>query len=210
MLFNFLFRHLLIKSFSEANFSFLDYKIREIIPRQEIPRSEPIHLSGRVLVLNQSYEPVSVCSPKKAMILIVLMKAEIVETRKDCVIRTVSMAFPFPSVIRLSAYVNIPFKKIELSRKNILRRDNYRCQYCGVKSAELTIDHIIPKSRGGMDDWDNLAAACIRCNNRKGSRTPEEAKMKLLSVPKRPHYLLFLKNHLGGLDNNWKQFLFMD
>lgn len=167
-------------------------------------------MNGRVLVLNQSYEPVSICSPKKAMILLTLTKAEVVEARNDKKIRTINRSYPYPSVIRLSAYIKIPFKKIELSRKNILRRDNYRCQYCGARAPDLTIDHVIPKSRGGGDEWENLVAACIRCNNRKGSRTPEEARMILLSEPRRPHYLLFLKHQLGGIDNNWKQFLFME
>ncbi|MFP4368343.1 MAG: HNH endonuclease [Candidatus Kapaibacterium sp.] len=166
-------------------------------------------LTGKVLVLNQSYEPITVCSAKKAMILIFLMKAEIVETYKDRFIRSVSQAFPFPSVIRLSAYIRVPFKQIELSRKNILRRDNFQCQYCGKKSSVLTIDHILPKSRGGGDTWENLITACVKCNNIKGSRTPGEAGMKLLSKPQRPHHIVFFKQFFGNVEDNWKPFLFM-
>lgn len=162
------------------------------------------------MVLNQSYEPVTVCSAKKAILLLFMMKAEIVAVRDGRVVRSVSKVFPYPSVIRLSAFIRVPYKKIELSRKNIMRRDNYTCQYCGSKTFELTIDHIIPRSRGGGDSWENLVAACNRCNNRKGNRTPEEAGMSLLGVPRRPHHILFIKHYSGRLDENWRPFLFMD
>lgn len=171
---------------------------------------EPSSLGGKVLVLNQSYEPISVCSPKKAMVLLFLMKAEVVAEKDSKFIRTVSRAFPYPSVIKLCTYIRVPYKNIELSRKNILRRDNYKCQYCGKKAPDMTIDHVIPRSRGGGDTWENLVAACVRCNNRKGNRTPEEAKMPLLSRPKRPHHILFLKQFIGRLEENWRPFLFMD
>ncbi len=117
---------------------------------------------------------------------------------------------PFPSVIRLARYIKIPFKKIELSRRNILKRDGYRCQYCGVKSHELTIDHIIPKSRGGNDSWDNLVSACKECNNKKADRTPEEAGISLFKKPRRPHHILFITQYMGKVDENWKPFLFME
>lgn len=161
-------------------------------------------------MLNQSYEPVSICSAKKAMILLLLMKADLVEKKEGKLIRTVNKSFPYPSVIRLASYVRFPHKKVELSRKNIHRRDNYRCQYCGKKIATLTIDHVIPKSRGGTDSWDNLVTACISCNNKKGNRTPEEAGMKLISKPTKPHHILFMKQYLGTIENAWKPFLFMD
>jgi 5-methylcytosine-specific restriction endonuclease McrA len=142
--------------------------------------------------------------------LLFLTKAEIVAKSDGHVIRSVSRSYPCPSVIRLSNFIRVPFKKIELSRKNIIRRDNFQCQYCGRKHVELTIDHIIPKSRGGSDSWDNLVAACKSCNNRKGSRTPEEAGMKLINYPSRPHHILFIKQYSGTLDDNWKPFLFME
>lgn len=138
------------------------------------------------------------------------MKAELVAEKSAKAIHSVNSVFPFPSVIKLLSFVRMPYKKIELSRKNILRRDSHRCQYCGKKTHEMTIDHIIPRSRGGGDSWENLVAACVRCNNRKGSRTPEEANMKLLTVPKRPHHILFLKQHIGRYEDNWRPFLFMD
>lgn len=139
-----------------------------------------------------------------------MMKAELVAEKKTRFIRTVSRSYPYPSVIKLLAYINIPYKKIDLSRKNILKRDNNRCQYCGKKAPDITLDHIIPRSRGGQDSWDNLVAACVRCNNRKGNRTPEEANMKLLSKPRRPNHIMFLKQYIGRAEENWRPFLFMD
>ncbi len=167
-------------------------------------------LNAKVLILNQSYEPISVCSTKKALLLLFLMKAEIVEERSNHAVRTVRDRYPFPSVIRLSAYLRVPFRKIELSRKNILRRDGYRCQYCGTTTSPLTVDHVIPRSRGGADSWENLTCACVKCNNKKGNRTPDEARMRLLSVPKKPHHVLFLKHYLGKVDEAWRPYLFMD
>lgn len=167
-------------------------------------------LNAKVLILNQSYEPISVCSAKKALMLLFLTKAEMVEHRTTQVIRTVRSNYPFPSVIRLCAYLRVPFRKIELSRKNIFRRDGMRCQYCGTQHPPLTVDHVIPRSRGGNDTWENLTTACIRCNNRKGSRTPDEAGMRLLAPPKKPHHVLFLKHHLGKIDDSWRPYLFMD
>jgi 5-methylcytosine-specific restriction endonuclease McrA len=149
-------------------------------------------LSGKVLVLNQSYEPVTICSAKKAIILIYMTKAEMIAQRDGKVVHSVRNSYPYPSVIRLSRFIHVPFKKIDLSRMNILRRDNYRCQYCGAKTQDLTIDHVIPKSRGGGDSWDNLVCCCQRCNNKKGNRTPEEARMSLISKPIRPHHILFI------------------
>lgn len=167
-------------------------------------------LNSRVLVLNQSYEPVSVCSTKKAILLLLLTKAEVVEHRNAASIRTVRSSFPFPSVIRLSAYIRVPYKRIELSRKNVLRRDGHRCQYCGTMTTPLTVDHVIPRSRGGIDAWENLVCACVTCNNKKGSRTPDEAHMRLLTIPKRPHHVTFLKHFIGKADDTWRPYLFMD
>lgn len=180
------------------------------ITAQPTHAGRQVSLNTRVLVLNQSYEPVSVCSTKKAMLLVVLAKAEIIEERSDVRIRTVSTQFPFPSVIRLSAYIRVPHKKIDLSRKNVLRRDNHRCQYCGTSSPPLTVDHVIPRSRGGADQWENLVCACLSCNNRKRNRTPEEANMRLTSTPKRPHHVAFLKQYIGTADDRWRPYLFLD
>jgi 5-methylcytosine-specific restriction endonuclease McrA len=170
----------------------------------------PAVLNGRVLVLNQSYEPVTVCSPQKAMIMLFLTKAEMVATNDGKVIRTINNAYPLPSVIRLSKYIRVPFKKIVLTRRNILRRDNNQCQYCGSKKNPLTIDHVVPKSRGGEDSWENLVAACVKCNNKKGNQTPEEAGIALIRKPKKPNHILFFRQYVNNVNTNWKPYLFMD
>ena len=160
--------------------------------------------------MNQSYEPISLCSPKKALILIFLMKAEPVINSENQFVRSPSMSYPLPSVIKLITYVRIPYRQVELSRSNIIKRDGHTCQYCGTKKSPLTIDHILPKSRKGADTWENLTTACVKCNNKKGNRTPNEAGMKLLSEPKRPNRIIFFKQSVGTVDSQWKQFLFMD
>jgi 5-methylcytosine-specific restriction endonuclease McrA len=165
-------------------------------------------LGGKVLLLNGNYEPLSICSVQKAIVLLVMEKAELVSAVKDRVVRSARSSMDYPSVIRLSSYIHIPFKKVILSRKNILRRDGHQCQYCGVRTG-LTVDHIIPKSRGGEDSWENLTTACLRCNNRKGDRTPEEANLKVKRKPVRPNHVVFLRQYLGKIDKDWEPYLFM-
>ncbi len=138
------------------------------------------------------------------------MKAEMVARKDGLVLRSITKSFPFPSVIRLANFIRVPFKKIELSRKNVIRRDAMTCQYCGGKHTDLTVDHVIPKSRGGADSWENLVTACKKCNNKKGSRTPEEADMKLIARPKRPNHILFIQQAVGKVEDTWRPFLFMD
>lgn len=159
-------------------------------------------------MLNRSYEPLTVCNVKKALILIVLGKAELVENNNTKTVRSVRAEFPWPSVIRLNTYIRVPYKKIILTRKNILKRDGHKCSYCGRGDVTLSIDHILPRSRGGEDTWENLTAACNKCNNIKGDRTPEEAEMKLKSRPYAPNHILYIKNAVNRLDNNWKPYLF--
>ena len=96
---------------------------------------------------------------------------------------TISKSYPWPSVIRISKFINLPYKKVVLTRKNILRRDSYKCAYCGRADLPLTVDHVFPRARGGDDTWENLVTACTICNNRKGDRTPEEANMKMIFRP---------------------------
>jgi len=151
----------------------------------------------------------SVCNAKKAVILLYLGKAELIEAHDGRVLRSVSMSMPFPSIVRLSVYIHVPYKKIILSRKNILRRDGHRCQYCGRGDVPLTVDHIVPKARGGEDAWENLVCACVQCNNKKGDRTPEEAIMNLLRKPMRPNHVTFLHHFVGHVDERWKPYLFM-
>ena len=160
------------------------------------------------MVLNQNYEPLTICNVKRAVILAYLGKAEIVSKNETKKIKSVRHTFDYPSIVRLVYFIKVPYKKIILSRKNILRRDGHRCQYCGT-TQNLTVDHVMPKSRGGEDSWENLTTACIRCNNKKGDRTPEESKMHLHSIPKRPSHITFIKNFAGKIDEDWKPYLYM-
>lgn len=138
-----------------------------------------------------------------------MTKAELVAQRDGQQVHSINHVMPYPSVIRLSRFIHVPYKRIELSRRNIIRRDGFRCQYCGIKSSELTIDHIIPKSRGGSESWDNLVSACKSCNNKKGSHTPEEAGIHLLHKPSKPNHIVFIRQYMGINEENWKPFLFM-
>lgn len=151
----------------------------------------------------------SVISARKAIVLLFLGKAELLESSDGKVLRSVSSAMPFPSVLRLGIYVKIPYKNIILSRKNILRRDGHRCQFCGRSDIALTVDHVIPSSRGGEDTWENLVCACVRCNNRKGDRTPEEALMPLRRKPMRPNHVTFIRQYVGTVNERWKPYLFL-
>jgi 5-methylcytosine-specific restriction endonuclease McrA len=171
----------------------------------------PAHsrLGGKVLILNGNYEPLAITNVEKAIILLYLSKAELVSSMSGRAVRSTSMTMPFPSVVRLSSYVRVPFKKVILSRKNILRRDGHRCQYCGASSVTLTVDHIMPKSRGGEDSWENLVSACLRCNNVKGSQTPDEAQMQLMRRPIRPNHVTFLRQFAGHTSKDWEPYLFM-
>jgi 5-methylcytosine-specific restriction endonuclease McrA len=116
---------------------------------------------------------------------------------------------PIPSVVRLARQVKIPHKKILLNRKNLMIRDNHSCQYCGKKTQPLTIDHIIPKQFGGNDSWENLVVACQVCNHKKGNRTPEQAGMELIQIPRKPHYFFYLYKIIGVKDDHWKPYLFL-
>ena len=166
-------------------------------------------LNRHVLVLNQNYEPLSVCSVKRAVIMVFLDRAEIIETLDGQKIHSVSMSMSVPSVVRLDAYIKVPIKRIMLTRKNIIKRDGGRCQYCGKKGSQMTVDHVIPKNLGGKDSWENLVCACVKCNNKKGNQTPEEAGMTLSKKPQRPNYLFFIRYYIGKIDNRWKPYLYM-
>lgn len=164
-------------------------------------------LSGHVLVLNQDYQALSVCSVERALVLVVLRKAEMVESHAGRVLRSVRSRYPWPSVVRLKTYVRVPYRKVLLTRRNVLRRDGHRCQYCGA-AERLTIDHVLPKSRGGPDVWENLVAACVPCNNRKGNKTPDEAQMTLARSPFRPSHVMYMRDFLGSDQDEWKPYLF--
>lgn len=165
-------------------------------------------LDSRVLILNQNYEPISVCSARKAIVMLFLNKVEMVEHNHYWV-HSVNNAIRLPSIVRLSRMVKIPKRKIILNRKNVIKRDNYECQYCGSTDLPLTVDHIFPKNRGGKDTWENLTCACPDCNSRKGNRTPEEAGMSLRRIPRKPGYIFFIQQLVGVSDERWKPYLFM-
>lgn len=139
-----------------------------------------------VLVLNANYEPLNICTTKRAVGLMMTGKAELLVNGRG-VIKTVSSSFPRPSIVRLSYMVHRPRPRVKLSKREIFRRDRFTCQYCGVRSKVLTIDHVVPRHRGGEHSWKNLVTACPTCNRRKGGRTPQEAGMPLRSIPREPH-----------------------
>ena len=141
-----------------------------------------------VLVLNASYEPIHVCSARRAIVLIFRGRAEAVETL-DIKIRSVRAEYPVPSVVRLDFYVRVPLKPLTLSKRNILKRDSFQCQYCGTKVGPMTVDHVLPRTHGGHDAWENMVCACLKCNNRKGDRLPREVGLRLLSEPREPNYV---------------------
>jgi 5-methylcytosine-specific restriction endonuclease McrA len=116
---------------------------------------------------------------------------------------------PVPTVIRLRSYVKIPYKEISLSRRNLLHRDNYTCQYCGDRRHDLTIDHIVPRSKGGTDSWENVVAACLKCNVKKGDRTPKEANMVMNTTPRRPpsHVYFEISKHAASGEFSWKKYV---
>jgi 5-methylcytosine-specific restriction endonuclease McrA len=160
-----------------------------------------------VLVLNGNYEPINVCSTKRAMGLILADKATVLENGRG-VIHTVSRTYERPSVIRLSNVVRRPRARVRLCKREILRRDNYRCQYCGGESGQLTLDHIEPRYRGGEHSWQNLVAACPQCNRRKGGRSLTQAKMQLLRQPFEPHPTAeYIFGRYKGGNGTWAKYL---
>jgi 5-methylcytosine-specific restriction endonuclease McrA len=168
-------------------------------------------LQRPVLVLNASYEPINICAARRALVL-VLKGVASAEEETMIAVHSARAHVRLPSVIRLLEYRRIPRQTRALSRKNILMRDRYTCQYCHrvLASAELTLDHVIPRSRSGESAWENLVACCHGCNNRKGSRTPEEAGMKLARQPKpfSLHTSRHLMRMLGKGEAQWRKYLF--
>jgi 5-methylcytosine-specific restriction endonuclease McrA len=138
-----------------------------------------------VLVLNANFEPINVCSMRRAIGLILSDKAAMVVNGRGH-IHTINQLLPRPSVIRLEHMIHRPHPRVKLTRREVFRRDNYTCQYCGRRDMPLTVDHILPKHLGGQHIWTNVVAACPGCNHRKGGRRLEEVHMALLHVPKEP------------------------
>jgi 5-methylcytosine-specific restriction endonuclease McrA len=161
------------------------------------------------LVLNQNYEPLNVCNARRALVLVDGGKAEVLEHGLGP-IRTPSRSFARPSVIRLVYMIKRPRPRVRLTRREIFIRDHHTCQYCGVRGRDLTLDHVVPRHRGGRHTWDNLVSACRACNHRKGGRTPEEARMQLRRPPAEPHatsYYLFHQYLENDSFRNWQKFI---
>ena len=160
-----------------------------------------------VLVLNLNYEPLNVCNVKRAITLVVVGKADVLENSRG-VIHTPSTTFLCPSVIKLVYMIRRPRPRVKLTKKEIFRRDNYTCQYCGQQTKNLTVDHVFPRHNGGQHHWENLVSACPACNHRKGGRTLREAHMRLLQRPYEPRatssYLFgrYLKEN-----EEWQEFI---
>ncbi len=188
------------------NFDALDPFVTEA----ELLALEPLTNLGsaRVLILNASYEPMHVCSVKRAVALLMLDVAERVEDSAK-VLRSPSQVFAVPSVVKLKKYVKRPpHQKVAFNRKNVFRRDDNTCQYCGLHSTDLTLDHVLPRSRGGATSWENVVACCRRCNAKKRDRTPEEANMLLKRKPYGPRFVFSSAfGILPSIDPVWRKYL---
>jgi 5-methylcytosine-specific restriction endonuclease McrA len=164
-------------------------------------------VSSSVLVLNQNYEPLNVCNEKRAIVLVNRGKAEVLEHGQG-VLRSPSQSVQRPSVIRLIYLIKRPRPKARLTRKEIFVRDGYTCQYCGSRGKDLTLDHVIPRHRGGRHTWENLVSACRACNHRKGGKMLEEARMSLRRPPVQPRVTTYyiLHQYLQTY-NEWQKFI---
>ena len=163
-------------------------------------------IESPVLVLNQNYQPLNICSVRRAIVLMGRGKAELIINGRG-EIRSSSAAFPMPSVVRLYYMVKKPMVKRRLSRQALFYRDNFTCQYCGISTRKLTIDHIQPRSRNGKHVWENVVSACRTCNHNKAEKTPGEAQMTLLRKPlapkPNPYYIFYHRK----LEDEWSPFI---
>lgn len=164
-------------------------------------------MSADVLVLNANFEPIHVCDTRRAINLILADKASLVLNGRG-EIHTIRQVFPRPSVIRLMHMIHRPRPQIKLTRREIFRRDSFTCQYCGKRTMDLTIDHVLPRHLGGLHSWDNVVAACYACNHRKGGRIINEAGMHLLRLPKEPpaSAIYIFSRHIPE-NSEWEPFL---
>lgn len=167
----------------------------------------------RVLLLNSSYEPISVIGAERAIRLLFLGKVTVVE-ETNVTWHSISVAIRVPSIVRMVNYVkNLTGKRsvVKLTRKNIMLRDKYTCQYCGKKHApsKLNIDHVIPRGQGGKSEWENLVTSCIKCNSRKDCQTPQQAGMTLNHMPKKPDFFVFtLHRKYNEVPKGWLDYMY--
>tara|TARA_B100000900_G_scaffold142075_1_gene120403 strand:+ start:911 stop:1411 length:501 start_codon:yes stop_codon:yes gene_type:complete len=162
---------------------------------------------GQVLVLNASYEPLNITTWRRAMVMMIKGKAESLEQDTS---REIRRGTHLPTVIRLRQYVHVPFRQLPLTRRNLFQRDHQTCQYCGSRDQPLSIDHVVPRSRGGSDTWENVTTACLSCNVRKGNRTPKEASMPLHRAPHRPlsSFSFEASRHIhSGRHSEWSKYV---
>ena len=162
---------------------------------------------GRVLVLNATYEPINVCTVRRAVVLLLKEKAEVIE-HSDWALHSASTSLQRPVVIRLVTYVRIPrdTHRRKITRRAVFARDEWMCQYCGSRS-NLTVDHVIPKSKGGNSSWENNVASCAPCNRRKGDALPRQVGMKLLRQPRTPKPTVFIHVASPSIPAAWMQYL---
>lgn len=160
-----------------------------------------------VLVLNQNYEPLNVCTVRRAFVLVDRGKAEILENGRGY-LHSATALYTIPSIIRLIYLITRPRPQGRLTRRDVFLRDRYTCQYCGKRTKDLTLDHVLPRHRAGGHDWDNVVAACKPCNHRKAGRTPDEAQMYLRRPPYQPPYS-FLRSFYPYLEDQeeWRKFI---
>jgi 5-methylcytosine-specific restriction endonuclease McrA len=163
--------------------------------------------SGRVLVLNATYEPINVCSVRRAVVLVLKDKAELVE-RGGWQLHSERASISRPVVIRLVSYVHVPrdAHRRKITRRAVFARDGWTCQYCGSRS-NLTVDHVIPRSKGGSSGWENIVASCAPCNRRKGDRLPRQAGMHPRRQPHTPRAEIFIHVASPSIPAAWRQYL---
>ncbi len=166
-------------------------------------------LDRAVLVLNANYAPMTICTARRAICMEYLNKVDILANYQEKIYSPTISKF-LPSVIKIRDYIRYDNLSVDLNRKNILARDEYTCQYCGISKKSLTIDHIHPKGKGGSDTWENLVAACQSCNQKKGDRTPEDSGLTLKRVPKRPNRLHYFHRYVKDEQVDWRPYLFME
>ena len=164
--------------------------------------------SGRVLVLNASYEPINVCTVRRAAVLILKNRAEVLE-KGDWALHAESFTLPRPVVIRLLTYVRIPrdAHRRKITRRAVFARDRWTCQYCGHERGHLTVDHVIPRCKGGASTWENIVTCCAPCNRRKGDRLPAQANMVPARRPKAPNPSIFIHVAAPSIPAAWERYL---
>jgi 5-methylcytosine-specific restriction endonuclease McrA len=172
-------------------------------PSTEVRRNDGLALSGRVLVLNASFEPINVCTVRRAIVLILKEKAEVIDEHA-LEVHAEKLSMTRPSVIRLRTYVRIPYQSFrrKITRRAVFARDGWECQYCG-RRGSLTMDHVIPRSKGGDTSWENVVACCATCNRRKGDRSVQQSGMKLSNHPRAPHATIFIHVASPTIPQQW-------